>query len=123
MSTGSTASSGVPALRLGPWKYIASQGSGGWSKGTDPSQPVQLYNLDSDLAESTNLASSQPAKVAEMQALLEKLIKDGRSTDGKPQANDVQVTRFPAPAGNHGHRPHRSRSLRRADPAASPAAR
>jgi arylsulfatase A-like enzyme len=119
----STASSGVPALRLGPWKYIASQGSGGWSKGTDPSQPVQLYNLDSDLAESTNLAASQPAKVAEMQALLEKLIRDGRSTDGKPQANDVQVTRFPAPAGNHGHRPHRSRNFRRADPAASPAAR
>lgn len=119
----STASSGVPAIRLGPWKYIASQGSGGWSKGTDPSQPVQLYNLDSDLAESTNLAASQPVKVAEMQALLEKLIKDGRSTEGNPQANDVQVTRFPAPAGNHGHRPKRSRSLRPADPAASPAAR
>jgi arylsulfatase A len=125
----STASSGVPALRLGPWKYIASSGSGGWSKGGNPAQPVQLYNLASDPAETDNLAATEPARLAEMQTLLEKLITDGRSTDGKPQANDVQVTRFPAPAGNrgnggkHGFRPHRSRSLRPADPAASPSAR
>ena len=125
----STASSGVPALRLGPWKYIAASGSGGWSKGGNPAQPVQLYNLDRDPAETDNLAATEPAKLAEMQTLLEKLITDGRSTEGKPQANDVQVTRFPAPAGNrgnggnHGFRPHRSRSLRPADPAASPSAR
>jgi hypothetical protein len=32
-----------------------------------------------------------------MQALLEKLIADGRSTPGEPQKNDVRVVRFPKP--------------------------
>jgi hypothetical protein len=39
-----------------------------------------------------------PEKVAEMKALLEKLITDGRSTPGQPQKNDVEVVRFPKPA-------------------------
>jgi hypothetical protein len=39
-----------------------------------------------------------PEKVAEMKALLEKLIADGRSTPGQPQKNDVEVVRFPKPA-------------------------
>jgi hypothetical protein len=30
-----------------------------------------------------------------MQALLEKLITNGRSTPGAPQKNDVQVKRYP----------------------------
>lgn len=86
---------GVPAVRSGHWKYIAAPGSGGWSKGGDPSQPVQLYNLDDDLGETNNLAAAMPEKVAEMQALLEKLITDGRSTPGVKQPNDVKVVRHP----------------------------
>jgi hypothetical protein len=39
-----------------------------------------------------------PKKVAEMQALLEKLITDGRSTPGALQRNDVEVKRYPARA-------------------------
>ena len=42
------------------------------------------------------------AKVAEMKALLEKLIADGRSTPGAAQKNDVEVVRYPkagAPKG------------------------
>jgi hypothetical protein len=35
-------------------------------------------------------------KVAEMKALLEKLITDGRSTPGAQQKNDVEVKRYPA---------------------------
>ena len=34
--------SGVPAVRSGSWKYIPAPGSGGWGKGGDQSQPVQL---------------------------------------------------------------------------------
>jgi arylsulfatase A len=41
-----------------------------------------------------------PEKVAEMKALLEKLITDGRSTPGARQANDVQVTRYPPSSPN-----------------------
>jgi hypothetical protein len=38
-----------------------------------------------------------PSKVSEMQALLEKLISDGRSTPGALQSNDVEVVRYPKP--------------------------
>ena len=87
---------GVPALRSGNWKYIPAPGSGGWGKGGDPSQPVQLYDLADDLGETKNLAATMPEKVAEMKTLLEKLITDGRSTPGEPQKNEVEVKRFPA---------------------------
>jgi arylsulfatase A-like enzyme len=89
---------GVPALRQGPWKYIAAPGSGGWGKGGDQSQPVQLYHLGDDLGETKNLASAQPEKLAAMQALLERLIVEGRSTPGAPQKNDLRVNRHPVTA-------------------------
>jgi arylsulfatase A len=89
---------GTPALRSGSWKYIPAPGAGGWGGGGDQSQPVQLYNLANDLGETKNLATTMPEKVAEMKALLEKLITDGRSTPGAPQKNDVEVVRYPRTA-------------------------
>lgn len=86
---------GTPALRSGSWKYIPAPGSGGWGKGGDQSQPVQLYHLADDLGETKNLAAAMPEKVAEMKALLEKLITEGRSTPGAVQKNDVEVVRYP----------------------------
>ena len=91
----STSIGGVPSVRLGHWKYIAAPGSGGWGTGGDQSQPVQLYNLADDLGETKNLAAAIPEKVAEMKALLEKLITAGRSTPGTVQKNDVEVVRYP----------------------------
>jgi arylsulfatase A len=90
--------SGVPALRSGSWKYIAAPGSGGWGKGGDQSQPVQLYDLSNDLGEAKNLAAARPEKLAEMQALMEKIITNGRGTPGAKQPNDVTVKRHPAQA-------------------------
>lgn len=78
----SCALGGTPGLRLGNWKYI-------------PTQPAELYDLAADLGETKNLAAEQPERVAELKALLEKLITDGRSTPGEKQKNDVVVTRFP----------------------------
>jgi hypothetical protein len=86
---------GTPSFRLENWKYIAAPGSGGWGKGGDQSQPVQLYNLADDLSESTNLAAAEPQRVSKMQAEFEKLITKGRSTPGTPQDNDVKVRRYP----------------------------
>jgi arylsulfatase A len=83
----SCASAGTPGLRLGSWKYIATQ-------------PAQLYDLAVDLGETRNLAPQEPARLAEMKALLEKLIADGRSTPGPTQPNDVPVVRFPRPAAS-----------------------
>jgi hypothetical protein len=92
----SCAASGVPSVRQGAWKLILASGSGGWTKGGDKGQAVQLYNLAEDLGETRNLAADQPARVAAMKALLERIISSGRSTPGVAQKNDVQVRRYPA---------------------------
>jgi len=84
---------GLPSLRQDSWKFIFGPGSGGWSPGSDE-DPVQLYNLENDLGETTNLASEKPGRVSEMKVLLEKLITDGRSTPGLLQKNDVEVRRY-----------------------------
>ena len=59
---------------------------------------VQLYNLDDDIGEKTNLAAEKPEIVAEMRALMDRLIADGRSTPGAKQKNDVEVRRYPVAA-------------------------
>ena len=98
----SCAMSGIPALRDGSWKFIAAaSGSGGFDKGqrvSGPATPVLLFNLADDLGETKNLAAENPERVAQMQATLERLITDGRSTRGAPQQNDVPVRRFPQQA-------------------------
>ena len=86
---------GVPSVRKNSWKYLPIAGSGGWTKGGDQSQPVQLYDLSQDLGERSNLASKLPERVTELKALLESLITQGRSTLGPKQSNDVKVWRFP----------------------------
>jgi arylsulfatase A-like enzyme len=91
----SCAINGVPGLRVGPWKLIPAPEARTAAQGQ--ARPgVQLYNLAEDLGETNNLAATQPARVAQMNTLLEKVIADGRSTPGTPQKNDVAVRRFPA---------------------------
>jgi hypothetical protein len=89
---------GVPSIRKNSWKYLPVPGSGGWGKGGDQSQPIQLYDLSKDLGESANLAAKLPERVNELKALLESLIARGRSNPGPKQKNDVQVRRYsPSP--------------------------
>ncbi|NNC89095.1 MAG: sulfatase-like hydrolase/transferase, partial [Akkermansiaceae bacterium] len=88
---------GLPGVRQGPWKLIPGPGSGGWTKG-GTEQPLQLYNLAEDLGETRNLAAAEPERVARMKALMEDLIRRGRSTPGPPRKNDVEVRRYPRPA-------------------------
>ncbi len=69
---------GVFALRQGPWKFIDSAGSGGWSsngkaKPGPGAPPVQLYNLDQDVGEQDNRWEDAPEKVAALKALLSKV--------------------------------------------------
>jgi arylsulfatase A-like enzyme len=84
----SCSSSGIPGLRRGPWKLILER---------DPKAKtdVQLYNLDNDIGEEMNLAAEKPELVAEMRALMERLVANGRSTPGTRQRNDVEVRRYP----------------------------
>lgn len=80
-----TACGGTPSFRDGPWKYIAH------------AEP-ELYHLEQDLAERTNLAAAEPERVKAMQTAFEKLIRAGRSTPGPNQKNDQRVVRYPKPA-------------------------
>jgi arylsulfatase A-like enzyme len=80
---------GVPGVRLGHWKYIP-RFDGKVPAGRARPQ-VQLYDLSLDLGETHNLAAEHPQRIAEMESLLQKLIRDGRSTPGALQKNDAAV--------------------------------
>lgn len=83
-----TACAGTPSLREGAWKLVLAEDK-------DMKLPVQLYNLDEDLGETMNVAGLQPERVKTMQAMMEKLIRAGRTTPGPAQKNDIRVTRYP----------------------------
>jgi arylsulfatase A-like enzyme len=113
------------AIRQGRWKLLAWPGSGGWSAPTPhPSEwldvpaedlstlpPFQLYDLEADPAERTNLAAKHPDMVARLGKLLRAHVDAGRSTPGKPQPVELsgwpQVewrTDFSSPPNEPSHR-------------------
>jgi arylsulfatase A-like enzyme len=64
------------AIRRGPWKMIPARGSGGFTRPRDiqpaAGEPVgQLYNLEDDPSETTNLWGQHPELVRELGELLE----------------------------------------------------
>jgi arylsulfatase A len=78
------------AIRRGPWKYLDHRGSGGNNydstglkpfalPDTAPGAPGQLYNLDTDPGETTNLYFEHPEIVQRLKGLIEKSKRDGRS--------------------------------------------
>ena len=80
------------SYRQGKWKLLLSAGSGGWSKGETSDGIVgQLYDMDIDPSETTNLYTSQSDVVAALLAQLESDVARGRSTAGANQKNDVPV--------------------------------
>jgi arylsulfatase A len=83
------------SIRRGPWKYLDHRDSGGnqYTRGelkpfalTDsaPAAPGQLYNLESDPGETTNLYFKAPEIVAGLKQLLETTLAEGRSVN-RPQ--------------------------------------
>jgi arylsulfatase A-like enzyme len=81
------------SIRKGTWKLEMCPGSGGWSHPKPNSEevkslpPIQLYDLDVDIGEKTNVQDAHPEIVEELKALLTRYIKDGRSTPGAKQPN------------------------------------
>ncbi len=79
------AGDGSFSIRQGKWKLELCPGSGGWSSPTQAEAreaglpPIQLYDLEKDIAEKVNVYKEFPDTVAELTALLEKYKKDGRS--------------------------------------------
>jgi arylsulfatase A len=78
---------GLFALRRGAWKCIMGLGSGGFSEPQD-AEPVpggprgQLYQMDADLQEDTNLWLERSDVVAELAAILERYRYLGASRPG-----------------------------------------
>jgi arylsulfatase A len=70
------------ALRQGPWKLVTI---------ADKENPpkYELYNLEQDIAETTDLSAQQSERVASMVASLDKFVAGGRTTPGLPQHNDT----------------------------------
>jgi arylsulfatase A-like enzyme len=88
------------SIRRGPWKYLDHPGSGGNRYETDPGlkpfilpdtapdAPGQLYDLQADPGETTNLYFKRPEIAKELKALLDASKHAGRSTpqnSPKPQ--------------------------------------
>lgn len=78
------------AIRQGAWKLCMCSGSGGWSKGGG-GEARQLFDMNSDPGEKTNLVAQNAQRVSQMTQLLESYVNDGRSTPGAKQKNDVEV--------------------------------
>lgn len=75
------APSGELAIRQGPWKLIFLKNGG-----------RELYNLQTDLGETNNVAQANAETVQRLTTLMSQYITDGRSTAGTPQKNDVAIS-------------------------------
>ncbi len=96
-------------VRRGPWKYLDHAGSGGNDYARAelqryqlperaPDAPGQLYNLDDDPGETTNLYHDRPDLVKEMQALLAETRSSGRSAPRGRKPLSVPHPEATAPA-------------------------
>ncbi len=85
------------SIRQENWKLELCPGSGGWSfprPGRDDQTglpSIQLYDLGADPGETNNLQAEHPEVVKRLTALLEKYVRDGRSTPGPKQSNNGEV--------------------------------
>jgi arylsulfatase A-like enzyme len=73
---------GVFSMRMGDWKYIAHSEGGGYQNGGPvPDSPGQLYHLQNDPGETTNLYAAKPDVVAELDSLLNVFILQGNTRE------------------------------------------
>lgn len=68
------------AVAEGDWKLILPAAKG---------RQGELYNLSTDRAETKNVASVYPEKVAQLEARISGIVAKGRTTPGAVQANDT----------------------------------
>ena len=91
-------SSGYFAVRNDKWKVLFCRGSGGWSAPREDAAlkqklpQVQLYDLDADPKETTNVAKAHPDIVERLTAILRRYVEQGRSTDGPVQSKYTAET-------------------------------
>ena len=90
--------SGHFGYRQGKWKLILARGSGGWSspneKTSEGALEAQLYNMEKDPGEKTNLYNERPEIANRLLGILTTDIERGRSTDGPIAKNDLAKIRI-----------------------------
>ena len=74
-------------IRQGNWKLELCPGSAGWSdpkpgKQAKDAPLIQLYDMNDDIGEKTNVQTQHPEIVERLTKLLQKYVADGRSTPG-----------------------------------------
>ncbi len=91
------------AIRRGDWVLILAptgddnnkQGEPPWfrnNRGYTPHTDAgELFNLKTDPTQKNNRYPTEPAKVNELRSLMEHYVKEGRSTPGPKQSNDVNI--------------------------------
>ncbi len=79
--------SGGLAIRKGDWKLISGGGAGKRAGGA--AEP-QLFNLATDVGETTNLAKEHPEKIIELRELLEQVKAAGPVALGPPAAGKAE---------------------------------
>lgn len=87
--------SGHFAYRHGKWKLLLARGSGGWSAPNERqveagTLEAQLYDMEKDAGEKTNLYTSHPNIAKRLLALMTEDVHAGRSTSGPASQNDVK---------------------------------
>jgi arylsulfatase A-like enzyme len=87
--------SGHFAYRQGTWKLLLAKSSGGWTSPTEREMPAdapkaQLYNMETDPGETTNLYAAHPEIAERLLNQLTSEVRRGRSTDGPDLKNDVE---------------------------------
>ena len=88
--------SGHFGYREGKWKLLLARGSGGWSSPKEKEArktkaPIaQLYDLENDPGEASNLYVSYPEVANRLLKQLKSDIESGRSVDGPAAKNDVK---------------------------------
>jgi arylsulfatase A len=81
------------AYRDGPWKLVFKRSGPNLEQSRGRSTIVELYNLDSDIAEENDLSKKHPDLTKRMTADLKNLIKRGASRVTQESSNDT-VVRF-----------------------------
>lgn len=73
------AANGRFAIRRGKWKLVLPH----------QKKKAELYDIDTDPGETSNVANDEPAIVAELTSHISTLVLRGRTSEGKPQKNDT----------------------------------